>query len=131
MIDLLGHHTYIAEPCPTVRVGVLISGATNPQSLGRSKVWEKEAIFAAGISSQAMGVDRHLVASLITAGYHIEIAQDNANVSLGTVICHGYEFGKSSLQTSVGTYTAIRGIEACFNLNTLSSSTAVTSITEG
>ncbi|KRX71406.1 hypothetical protein T4E_5880, partial [Trichinella pseudospiralis] len=62
-----------------MRVGALVPGARDPHFLGPSKVPEKEAILAAGISSRAMGADRHLVASSVTAGYRIEVAQNNAN----------------------------------------------------
>lgn len=56
--------------------------------------------------------DRHLVASSITAGYCIQVAQYYANVSPGAFDCRRWEFGIESLfflslQTIVRAYTAI------------------------
>jgi hypothetical protein len=44
-----------------------------------------------------MGTDRHLIASSITARYRIEVAQNNANISSGTSVCHRCKFGVEHL----------------------------------
>lgn len=40
-----------------------------------------------------MGSDKHLVTSLITVRYRIEVSQYNVNVSPGAFVCHRCEFG--------------------------------------
>jgi hypothetical protein len=86
VVDLLGCITSIAVPCPAMWVWALVPGARNPQFLGPSKILEKEAFLTTGISSCAMGTDRHLIASSITARYRIEVTQDNTNISPGAPV---------------------------------------------
>ena len=51
VVDLLGCINHITVPCTMLWVWALVPGARNPQFLGPSKVPEKEAILATGISS--------------------------------------------------------------------------------
>lgn len=69
--------------------GALIPRDRNTDSLGPSKAAEKEPVLVTVINSRAMGTDRHLVA---TARYRIDVAQYNANVTLGPFVCHRCEF---------------------------------------
>lgn len=54
VVNLHGQITQITEPCPVMQIRVLVSRVRNLQFLGPCKVRGKEAIFAAGISSQTM-----------------------------------------------------------------------------
>lgn len=45
-----------------------------PQFLGPRKVLEKEAIVTAGISSRAIGNNKHVMDSSMTAKYRIEVS---------------------------------------------------------
>lgn len=94
VVDLFGHSTCITESSPALQVGVLIPGARIPQSLGPSKFPKQEAILATVISSPAMRTDKHLISNSITAKYHIEIVQYNANV---TLVYHRNMFGLKHL----------------------------------
>lgn len=75
-------------------VGALIPEDRNTDSLGPSKVAEKEPVLATVINSRAMGTDRHLVA---IARYLIDVAQYNANVTSGPFVCHRCEFDVENL----------------------------------
>lgn len=86
-----------------MKAGALIPETRNPQSLGPSKVGEKEAILTAGISSCAMGTNRCLIASLITSRYRVRVSQNNAVCKFGIE-----NFFTLSLQTLEGANRAIR-----------------------
>ncbi|XP_047481185.1 uncharacterized protein LOC125033584 [Penaeus chinensis] len=95
VVNFLGHSTHIAIPCPVMWIGVIIPGVKILILLGPSKVPEKEAVLT--VLGSAIGTDKHFIASSITARYHIEVTQNNTNVSPEAIICQGCEFGVKDL----------------------------------
>ncbi|XP_042887725.1 uncharacterized protein LOC122263388 isoform X2 [Penaeus japonicus] len=69
-VHLFGCIACIAEPNPVVRVGALVPGARDPQSLGPHKVLEKEAVLTTSISTRAMGATDNVLKSPRTSISH-------------------------------------------------------------